>query len=186
MFLQLCKMARVVIACRVIPAQKAEIVRMVRTGVQPEPMTLAIGDGANDVSMIQEAHVGVGISGNEGMQAVRASDYSIAQFHYLERLLLVHGRWDYMRVCFLILYSFYKNIAYVFTLFYYGFVNGFSGTTLYESYLGAAWNVAFTLVPVLLYGILEQDVSANTALKNPVRTVNWLPGMSHVVTGKLT
>ncbi len=112
LFLQLCKLARVVVACRVRPAQKAEIVRMVRGGISPEPMTLAIGDGANDVrselqscelhvrmtcvgvnlplvdlwcSMIQEAHVGVGISGNEGMQAVRASDYALAQFSYLQR-----------------------------------------------------------------------------------------------------
>lgn len=59
--------------------------------------TLAIGDGANDVPMIQSAHVGVGISGKEGMQAVLASDYSIAQFRFLSRLLLVHGRWDYRR-----------------------------------------------------------------------------------------
>lgn len=72
MFLELCKMSKVVVACRVLPAQKAEVVRMVRTGIKPSPMTLAIGDGANDVSMIQEAHVGIGISGNEGMQAVRA------------------------------------------------------------------------------------------------------------------
>jgi magnesium-transporting ATPase (P-type) len=72
LFLQVIKMARVVIACRVIPAQKADIVKLVRHGVFPEPMTLAIGDGANDVAMIQEAHVGIGIIGNEGMQAVNA------------------------------------------------------------------------------------------------------------------
>lgn len=60
-------------------------------------MTLAIGDGANDVSMIQAADVGVGISGEEGLQAVNSSDYAIAQFRFLKRLLLVHGHWSYYR-----------------------------------------------------------------------------------------
>jgi phospholipid-transporting ATPase len=127
LFLQLCKMAKVVVACRVIPSQKAELVKMVRFGVRPEPMTLAIGDGANDVAMIQEAHVGVGISGNEGMQAVRSSDYSFAQFRFLQRLLFVHGRWNYRRVSLLVLYSFYKNITYILTLFCFGFHNSYSG-----------------------------------------------------------
>ena len=61
-------------------------------------MTLAIGDGGNDVSMIQEAHVGIGIIGLEGMQAVQASDYALAQFRFLSKLLLVHGRRNYNRV----------------------------------------------------------------------------------------
>lgn len=74
-------------------------------------VTLAIGDGANDVAMIQRAHVGVGISGVEGLQAACASDYSIAQFRYLRKLILVHGAWNYSRMCKLILYSFYKNIC---------------------------------------------------------------------------
>ena len=89
-----------------------------------EPLTLAIGDGGNDVSMIQEANIGVGIFGHEGMQAVRASDFAIAQFHYLCRLLLVHGRWNYRRISMVILYSFYKNITSVLTLFYFCFYNG--------------------------------------------------------------
>ena len=78
--------------------QKAQIVRLVKTSVVPEPMTLAIGDGGNDVSMIQEAHVGIGIIGLEGMQAVQASDYALAQFRFLSKLLLVHGRRNYNRV----------------------------------------------------------------------------------------
>ncbi|KFM79091.1 Phospholipid-transporting ATPase 3, partial [Stegodyphus mimosarum] len=72
-------------------------------------VTLAIGDGANDVAMIQSAHVGIGISGVEGLQATCASDYSIAQFRYLTRLLFVHGAWSHARLCKLILYSFHKN-----------------------------------------------------------------------------
>jgi magnesium-transporting ATPase (P-type) len=87
-----------VIACRVSPRQKALLVKLVRTCVSPEPVTLAIGDGANDVGMIQEAHVGIGISGLEGQQAVNASDIAIAQFRFLEDLLLVHGRWNFGRM----------------------------------------------------------------------------------------
>ncbi len=74
-------------------------------------MTLAVGDGANDVSMIQKADVGVGIAGREGMQAVMASDFAMARFHFLVRLLLVHGHWCYSRLGNLILYFFYKNIV---------------------------------------------------------------------------
>lgn len=70
---------------------------LVRKGAQK--ITLSIGDGANDVSMIQAAHVGIGISGMEGMQAVMASDFAIAQFRFLTDLLLVHGRWSYLRIC---------------------------------------------------------------------------------------
>ncbi len=61
-------------------------------------ITLAIGDGANDVAMIQAAHVGVGINGEEGLQAVRSSDYAIGQFRFLVPLLLVHGRYSYRRM----------------------------------------------------------------------------------------
>jgi P-type E1-E2 ATPase len=89
-------------------------------------VTLAIGDGANDVSMIKAAHIGVGISGQEGMQAVLASDYSIAQFRFLERLLLVHGRWSYYRMCKFLRYFFYKNFAFTLCHFWFAFFCGFS------------------------------------------------------------
>lgn len=77
-------------------------------------ITLAIGDGANDVAMILEAHIGIGLYGNEGMRAVQSSDYALGEFQFLWRLLLIHGRWSYIRIADLILYFFYKNI--VFTL----------------------------------------------------------------------
>uniref|UniRef100_A0A8C2SNW5 Phospholipid-transporting ATPase n=1 Tax=Coturnix japonica TaxID=93934 RepID=A0A8C2SNW5_COTJA len=108
-FLDLALSCKAVICCRVSPLQKSEIVDMVKKHVNA--ITLAIGDGANDVGMIQTAHVGVGISGNEGMQATNSSDYAIAQFSYLEKLLLVHGAWSYNRVTKCILYSFYKNVV---------------------------------------------------------------------------
>ena len=106
-----------VICCRVSPKQKAQVVRMVKKGLKV--MTLAIGDGANDVSMMQEANVGVGISGVEGRQAVMASDYAIAQFRFLRKLLLVHGRWSYLRLAEMIMGFFFKNIVWTFVLFWY-------------------------------------------------------------------
>lgn len=105
-FLLLCKECRSVLCCRVSPAQKAAVVRMVKNSL--EVMTLSIGDGANDVAMIQEAHVGVGIAGEEGRQAVMSADYAIGQFRFLTRLVLVHGRWSYRRLSETIANFFYK------------------------------------------------------------------------------
>jgi phospholipid-translocating ATPase len=111
-----------VLCCRVSPLQKALVVRLVKEGLGA--MCLAIGDGANDVSMIQEANIGVGISGKEGMQAVMASDYAISQFRFLSPLLLVHGRWAYVRSSELVLNYFYKNILWLMIQFWQQFQNG--------------------------------------------------------------
>lgn len=96
------------------------------------PLFCLAGDGANDVSMIQMAHVGIGISGQEGMQAVMASDFAIAQFRFLLKLLLVHGHWSYDRLANMILYFFYKNSILVFVIFLYQIYNGFSGQAAIE------------------------------------------------------
>ena len=105
-FLLLCKKCKSVLCCRVSPSQKAAVVQMVKDGL--DVMTLSIGDGANDVAMIQEADVGVGIAGEEGRQAVMSSDYAIGQFRFLQRLILVHGRWSYRRLAETIANFFYK------------------------------------------------------------------------------
>ena len=114
-----------VICCRVTPLQKALVVKLVQSNLKC--VTLAIGDGANDVSMIQSANIGVGIMGREGTQAVRASDYAFAEFRFLRRLVGVHGRWSYMRLSGLVMYSFYKNIAMIMVMWLFGFQNLFSG-----------------------------------------------------------
>ena len=116
LFLDLAVKCKAVICCRVSPLQKALVVKLVKRHVKA--LTLAIGDGANDVSMIQAAHVGVGISGVEGLQAARSADVAIGQFRYLRKLLLVHGIWAYHRVSKVILYSFYKNVAMFMTQFW--------------------------------------------------------------------
>lgn len=166
LFLGLAMQCASVICCRVSPKQKALVTRLVKEGTGK--VTLGIGDGANDVGMIQEAHIGVGISGVEGQQAVMASDFAIAQFRYLERLLLVHGHWSYKRIARMITYFFYKNIAFGMTLFYYNAYTVFSGSLLYNSWYDASYNVFFTSLPVIALGILEQDVPANTCLDFPV------------------
>lgn len=123
-FLDIASQCKAVICCRVTPLQKALVVALMKRS--KNAVTLAIGDGANDVSMIKEAHIGVGISGQEGLQAVLSSDYSIAQFRYLERLLLVHGRWSYYRMCKFLRYFFYKNFAFTLCHFWFAFFCGFS------------------------------------------------------------
>lgn len=111
LFLSVATQCKSVICCRCSPAQKASVVKLVTEPTlmfSPGNITLAIGDGANDVPMIQAANVGVGISGKEGRQAVLSSDYSFAEFRYLKRLLLVHGNYSYKRISKLILFSFMK------------------------------------------------------------------------------
>ena len=130
--LKLTEVCKVVLACRVSPQQKAQIVGLIRD-FKPNVRTLSIGDGANDVSMIMAAHVGIGISGLEGQQAARASDYAISQFSYLRRLLFVHGRECYRRNAILICYNFYKNVLLVLPMLYYGLFAAFSGQLIYNT-----------------------------------------------------
>ncbi|XP_064419217.1 phospholipid-transporting ATPase IA isoform X1 [Latimeria chalumnae] len=164
-FLDLALSCKAVICCRVSPLQKSEIVEMVKK--QVKVITLAIGDGANDVGMIQTAHVGVGISGNEGLQAANSSDYSIAQFKYLKNLLLVHGAWNYNRVAKCILYCFYKNIVLYIIEIWFSFVNGFSGQILFERWCIGLYNVMFTALPPLALGIFERPCRKENMLKYP-------------------
>ncbi|KAF7315191.1 P-type phospholipid transporter [Mycena indigotica] len=164
-FLELAIMCKAVICCRVSPLQKALVVKLVKKN--QKAILLAIGDGANDVSMIQAAHVGVGISGVEGLQAARSADVAISQFRFLKKLLLVHGAWSYQRLSKLILYSFYKNITLYMTQFWFAFFNNFSGQIAYESWTLSMYNVVFTLLPPLVIGIFDQFVSARILDRYP-------------------
>ncbi|KJZ72190.1 Putative phospholipid-transporting ATPase DRS2 [Hirsutella minnesotensis 3608] len=166
LFLDLAIMCKAVICCRVSPLQKALVVKLVKK-YQKESILLAIGDGANDVSMIQAAHIGVGISGEEGLQAARSADVAIAQFRFLRKLLLVHGAWSYQRVSKTILFSFYKNIALYMTQFWYTFQNVFSGQVIYESWTLSFYNVFYTVLPPLALGILDQFISARLLDRYP-------------------
>ncbi|KAH7307649.1 hypothetical protein KP509_22G070700 [Ceratopteris richardii] len=165
LLLQLATKCAAVLCCRVSPKQKAMVTRLVKEGTGKT--TLAIGDGANDVGMIQEADIGIGISGVEGMQAVMASDFSIGQFRFLERLLVVHGHWCYKRIATMICYFFYKNIVFGFTLFYYQAYTTYSGQTLYNDWFLSLFNTLFSSLPVAAYGMFEQDVPARVCLEFP-------------------
>ncbi|GMI90147.1 aminophospholipid ATPase 3 [Hibiscus trionum] len=154
-----------VVCCRVSPLQKAQVTSLVKKGARK--ITLSIGDGANDVSMIQAAHIGIGISGLEGMQAVMASDFAIAQFRFLEDLLLVHGRWSYIRLCKVVMYFFYKNLAFTLTQFWFTFNTGFSGQRFYDDWFQSLYNVIFTALPVIIVGLFDKDISPPLSKKYP-------------------
>ncbi|KFV94101.1 putative phospholipid-transporting ATPase IK, partial [Eurypyga helias] len=164
-FVDLATSCQAVICCRVTPRQKALIVQLVKK--HKKAITLAIGDGANDVNMIKTADIGVGISGLEGMQAVQCSDYALAQFSYLQRLLLVHGRWAYLRICKFLRYFFYKTFAGLMAQVWFAFHSGFTAQPLYEGWFLALYNIFYTAYPVLSMGLLEQDVSSKKSLEFP-------------------
>ncbi|XP_021105831.1 probable phospholipid-transporting ATPase VA isoform X2 [Heterocephalus glaber] len=164
-FLFLAKQCRSVLCCRSTPLQKSMVVKLVRSKLKA--MTLAIGDGANDVSMIQVADVGVGISGQEGMQAVMASDFAVPKFRYLERLLIVHGHWCYSRLANMVLYFFYKNTMFVGLLFWFQFYCGFSASAMIDQWYLIFFNLLFSSLPQLVTGVLDKDVPADVLLTEP-------------------
>jgi len=166
MFFQMGLTARSVICCRVSPKQKADVVSLYKR--KSSWVTLSIGDGANDVSMILEANIGVGIRGKEGTQAVRSADYSISQFRFLLRLLLIHGRLGYQRVTKMICLYFYKNIVLVFTEIFFLFFSGFSGQLFFLDWLPTLYNAVFTSWSCLFAYMYDRDVNETYALRYPM------------------
>uniref|UniRef100_A0A4Y0BFS1 Phospholipid-transporting ATPase n=2 Tax=Anopheles funestus TaxID=62324 RepID=A0A4Y0BFS1_ANOFN len=164
-FLRLTRYCSSVLCCRATPLQKAFLVKVVKEELRIS--TLAIGDGANDVSMIQMADVGVGICGQEGMQAVMASDFSIAKFKMLEKLLLVHGHWNYDRLARMIIYFFYKNAAFVFLLFWYQFYCGFSGAVMIDQVYLMIYNLLWTALPPMAIGVYDKKIIDDLLLAYP-------------------
>ena len=155
-----------VIACRVTPRQKAQLVTLVRKRVEPEPVTLAIGDGANDVGMIHAAHVGIGISGKEGQQAVNASDFSIGQFRFLEDLILYHGRWAFLRTTMVVLYTFYKNAVMALILVLYNNETLFSGTPVFDQWVMASYSLV-CFFPIITIGFFDRNLEKPYIKKHP-------------------
>uniref|UniRef100_A0A158QD87 Phospholipid-transporting ATPase n=1 Tax=Hymenolepis diminuta TaxID=6216 RepID=A0A158QD87_HYMDI len=164
-FIKLARMCSSVICCRVTPSQKASIVELVKRELCVQ--TLAIGDGANDVNMIQCADVGIGISGQEGMQAAMASDFAITQFCHLKRLLLVHGHWCYDKLARMALYMFYKDSVYIFSLFWFQFFNGFSGSGHIDQLGQVMFNLIYTSIPPFILGTLDNSLDDKTLMANP-------------------
>ena len=154
------------VACRLSPLQKREVVRMMKQA-PTRPITAAIGDGGNDVSMIQEAHIGFGIMGKEGRAAVRASDIGFGKFHHLRRVILVHGHWYYYRSAIIVQYSFYKNIACFTNQLYYAFYSNFSNQTMFDGANLTGYNVAFTALPIFIFGLVGRNIPAERLLELP-------------------
>ncbi|KAI5696260.1 hypothetical protein M8J75_010504 [Diaphorina citri] len=176
LFVEVCTRCKSCICCRVTPLQKAMVVQLIQN--YKKARTLAIGDGANDVSMIKTAHVGIGISGLEGNQAMLASDYSIAQFKFLERLLLVHGRWSYFRICTFLRYFFYKNFTFTLCHFWYALFCGFSAQTIFDPMYISVFNLFYTSLPILTNAVLDQDVSDTNSIRYPKL---YTPGMHNLL-----
>ncbi|XP_052737915.1 phospholipid-transporting ATPase VA isoform X1 [Bicyclus anynana] len=164
-FLSLAKRCSAVLCCRATPLQKAYIVKAVKEELGVT--TLAIGDGANDVSMIQTADVGVGLSGQEGRQAVMASDFALSRFKFVERLLLVHGHWCYDRLARMILYFFLKNATFVFLVFWYQLYCGFSSSVMIDQMHLMAYNLAFTAFPPIVIGAYDRVAPAALLTERP-------------------
>ncbi|KAI0051555.1 phospholipid-translocating P-type ATPase [Auriscalpium vulgare] len=180
LFLNLGTQCETVVCCRVSPAQKALTVKLVKDG--RNAMTLSIGDGANDVAMIQEANVGVGLNGLEGSQAAMSADYAFGQFRYLTKLLLVHGRWSYRRIADMHGNFFYKNVIWTFALFWYLPFNGFDATYLYEYTFILLYNLVFTSLPVIILGAFDQDINAKAALAFPQLYIRGIRGLEYTRT----
>lgn len=171
-FLKLCMSVTTVLCCRMTPLQKASVVKLVRKGLKhvnggAEPVTAAIGDGGNDVAMLLEANVGLGIFGNEGRQAARSSDYAISLFKYLRQLILVHGHWGYYRVSYLALIFYFKSVGFVALHVYHLFYNGFSGQSLFDSLIYTIFNLTMVAWSPLCFALFEQHISAKDLLHRP-------------------
>ncbi|KAI9501654.1 hypothetical protein BX070DRAFT_215436 [Coemansia spiralis] len=162
LLLEISPLFKSVICCRASPLQKAEVVKLIKDGLGL--VTLAIGDGANDVSMIQTADIGVAISGEEGLQAAMASDYTFGRFHFLQNLLLVHGLYDYLRMSEMILSFFYKNVIWAMVPFWYSIYCAFSANVFYDLSYIQLYNVVFTVAPVVILGCLDKPFNYKTAM----------------------
>ena len=159
------ELARALISCRLSPLQKTEITHFVQNDLKKT--TLAVGDGGNDVGMIQAADVGVGINGLEGTQAARSSDFSIAKFRFLVKLLLVHGAWSFHRISRVILYMMYKNFVIVLAQFFFALLIHFRRNRRLIRRFWCFYNAFFSAVPPALIGISDQYVTAPELIKHP-------------------
>ena len=158
-FYELIKNSRSLICCRSSPSQKSKIVKFIKTN--SDDLTLAIGDGGNDVNMIKTAHVGIGIFGKEGYQAAYNSDYAISQFKYLKRLLFVDGRFSLARNSYFIYHYFYKNVIYSYAQLWFQMFSLFSGRSLMDDWYATSFNSFFTVVPIAVRAAVEEDFDSD-------------------------
>jgi len=154
---------RTCVCCRLSPMQKKHLVDLVRQE-NPKVITLAIGDGANDVPMIEGAHIGVGIRGKEGMQAAQSSDIAISQFRFLVPLMFCHGSRAYRRIALFICYYIYKSVALAVGDFIWAHQDNFRGQIAYPEYLSMGYSVVFTAWHVVI--VLGFDAGLSDEITN--------------------
>ena len=157
-FLHIAYYANTVICCRVSPSQKSQVVKKMKD-FDKHAVTLAIGDGGNDVSMIMEANIGIGVQGEEGVSAVQASDFSIGEFKILKKLLFIHGRVNLYRISNMILYFFFKNCVFTMVQFYFAFLNLGSGQTFIDDWYITCFNLIFTALPLCISALTDSDIN---------------------------
>ncbi|KAG2394078.1 hypothetical protein C9374_003842 [Naegleria lovaniensis] len=157
LFKELIKKCTNVIFCRSTPKQKSQLVTFARRELKKR--VLAIGDGANDVPMIQKANVGVGVIGKEGNQAKMSSDFAVPKFRMLKRLIAVHGRYSLKRIATFINYYIYMNLGIVFIQVLYSFFTRFSGQALTEDFVVIFTTLFFQQLNPLSFGLFEKDIS---------------------------
>uniref|UniRef100_A0A8C8EBQ0 Phospholipid-transporting ATPase n=1 Tax=Otus sunia TaxID=257818 RepID=A0A8C8EBQ0_9STRI len=163
-FVELACQCPAVVCCRCSPTQKAHIVKLLQhhTGKR----TCAIGDGGNDVSMIQAADCGIGIEGKEGKQASLAADFSITQFKHIGRLLMVHGRNSYKRSAALGQFVMHRGLIISTMQAVFSSVFYFASVPLYQGFLMVGYATIYTMFPVFSL-VLDQDVKPEMALLYP-------------------
>jgi phospholipid-translocating P-type ATPase (flippase) len=154
------------VCCRLSPKQKRELVELVRYK-SPKTVTLSVGDGANDVPMLEGAHIGIGIRGKEGAQAVQVADVAISEFRFLAPLLLCHGRRSYWRVALFLNFYLYKSIVLAMGDLIWMHQNGFEGGVAFPEYLSVNYNVFFTSWHIVLVLAFDVGVSDQYSLENP-------------------
>ena len=157
------------------PKQKEQIVKLIRNR-EPDKITLAIGDGSNDVDMISSAHIGVGIFGLEGSQAAKVSDFAFAKFYFLRRLLLVHGRECYRKNSTLLIYTFYKNILLIIPNFFFGISTMYSAQTLYETIMYQFYNILFCSFLITFFALADKEYKYKVLENQPKYYVKGMNG----------
>ena len=156
-FITIAQYASTVMCCRASPYQKSQVVQKIKK-YNPKAVTLAIGDGRNDISMLMEANIGVGIFGEEGISAAQAADFAIGEFKLLKRLLFFHGRANMNRISKMIIYFFYKNFIFTMTQFFFAFYNLSSGQTLMDDWYITCYNLVFTAFPLCVCSLTDIDI----------------------------
>uniref|UniRef100_A0A5K4FBU5 P-type phospholipid transporter n=1 Tax=Schistosoma mansoni TaxID=6183 RepID=A0A5K4FBU5_SCHMA len=172
-FLELCMSVTTVLCCRMTPLQKASIVKLVQIGLAKhsrlsmKPVIAAVGDGGNDVAMILQANIGVGVYGKEGREAVRAADYSVTEFRHIKRLFLLHGHWSYYRITITMLFFYHKAVAFVCNQLCVIYNNGYSEIPSFGTILFICYNLTMTFLVSLGYGMFERHIEEKILLNKP-------------------